>query len=336
MRTAAQLAAVLTTVALSTACTSTVTGNEGNFRFSYVADEAFLDFNKPIAVGASLDVSVTAVGDDAPVVLSDARVADDTVLSATLAGGNVVTVTGLADGNTELEVKGAAAGQEDLSDSVNLRARVPDIHKLWHTCQNFNGVDASDYAYLAGQPVYIPFDFEVTVASGTEPVIGYGYYPVSSSSPEAVLDTTHQGSQYMRYELGGAGDVTLTSDIDGTTLPFKIITPAEIDGALQPIAFVLEDIDVGDRNPFYVLPSAAGRPVCQADITVEVASTSPSLCTVSLLADNAAGEASDAGKEYGWFQIEGLAAGMCTYTVTYPDGNAGAGATAEFSYEIQP
>ena len=40
--------------------------------------------------------------------------------------------------------------------------------------------------------------------------------------------------------------------------------------------------------------------------------------------------------EYGWFSVTGVAEGECIYTVTYPDGNGGAGAEAQFSYTIEP
>lgn len=53
-------------------CESTITGNEGNFQFSYPADDRVLDFNKPIAIGARLDVSVRTAGDRTAVTLSAA------------------------------------------------------------------------------------------------------------------------------------------------------------------------------------------------------------------------------------------------------------------------
>ncbi|MEZ4320091.1 MAG: hypothetical protein R3F61_21455 [Myxococcota bacterium] len=334
MRHTPKLAAVAIAILASVACKSVVTGNEGNFRFSYLADEAFLDFNKAIAVGAKLDVNVTQVGDDQPVGLTDAAAEDPAVFGTEITGANIVTITGLAEGNTELQVKGTNTSGEEQTDSVNLRVLVPDIHRMRHSCQNFNGVEATDYAYLTGQSVYVPFDFEANANSGTEPVIGYGYYPIQIDGP-ATLDASFQGSQYMRIDMGAPGSVTFTSDIDASTLDLTIVDEADIDGVLQPIAFVLEDIDVGDVNPFYVLPSAAGMPICQADVTLAVASTTPDICDVRL-ANSLAGNGSDQGKEFGWFEIEGVAAGMCEYTVTYPTGADGAGATQAFTYEIQP
>jgi hypothetical protein len=109
------------------------------------------------------------------------------------------------------------------------------------------------------------------------------------------------------------------------------VTASSIDGAAEPTAYVAEDIDVGDTNAFYVLPSVGGVPICQADIPKVVTSDTPTICDV-----RDAGAADENVHEYGWFEIEGIAAGPCVYTVTFPDGNAGTGASAQFTYEIQP
>jgi hypothetical protein len=329
-RSVIQLSVVAATLVAAVACRSVTTGNEGNFRFSYVADERIFDFNKPIAVGASLDMDVTSSGDDSPIELESVESSDTAVMEAELNGGNSLTVTATGDGNVLISVKGTGP-EGEATDSINLNARVPEVHKLGHTCQNFNGIDATEYAYLVDQPVYVPFEFEM---SNGQPVIGYGYYPISIDAG-AMLDESHQGSQYMRLDLDALGLTTITSDIDGTTLQLNVIEHGDIDGVLQPFAFVLEDIDVGDVNPFYVLPSAGGRPVCQADTVIEVASITPDICDVRL-ANSLAGDTSDQGKEFGWFEVEGIAAGLCEYTVTYPNENGGAGATETFAYDIEP
>lgn len=312
---------------LVTGCESVVTGNEGNFRFEYDADDRVFDFNKPVAVGARLDLRVIDAGDDAPIELVDASTDDPAVLDVVSFEGNGFTLEGTGDGEVLITVKGAREGGEELSDSVNMLARVPDVHRLSHTC----GADGST-AYLANQPIYVPFEFE---RSNGQPVIGYGYYPVQSSSPEVTLDSTWQDAQWMRFDLGAAGAATITSDIDGTVLNLAVIDEAAIDGAAQPIAFVLEDIDVGDTNPFYVLPTAGGDTVCQALATYEVTSLTPDLCDVRAIATFAAPNSTE-GKESGWFEIEGIAAGTCRYTVRYPLGAAGVGASTDFEYPIQP
>ena len=78
-------------------------------------------------------------------------------------------------------------------------------------------------------------------------------------------------------------------------------------------------------------PTSGGVTVCQADITKSVASTTPEICEVT--------NTDPAGlvkHEYGWFNVEGKAAGTCKYTVTFPGGADGAGVTQEFEYPIEP
>ena len=52
--------ALATTTALltltSVACTSTITGEEGNLKFSYYSSDDAGNFNKPLAIGAKVEV----------------------------------------------------------------------------------------------------------------------------------------------------------------------------------------------------------------------------------------------------------------------------------------
>ncbi len=321
---------LLPMLALTAACESRLTGNEGNFQFQYAADDRLLDFNKPLAVGARLDMAVVDVGALQPVELSAASSDDPSVLEVVAFAGNQLTIEGIGDGNALLEVTGTTAGGEELSDNVNFNARVPEVHKLFHTCGELG---ADTQGYLTGQTVYVPFEFEM--ANG-QPVIGYGYYPVTASSSAVAPTPEWMGQQYMSFDTVSADTVVLSSDIDGTELTMEVVEAASIDGAAQPIAFVLEDIDVGDTNAFYVLPMVGDLTVCQANVDVELASDTPEICTVQKN-DNPPLTASESQKyEFGWFEVTGVAEGTCTYTVTYPLGNGGEGASASFSYPIEP
>lgn len=307
------------------ACDSRVTGNEGNLVFSYDADDNVLDFNKPIAVGASLDLKVAAVGSFTPVTVTSATTDDASVLAVSGTDANRITVTGVGSGEVLLSVE-ADGPSEPLTDSVNLTVRVPEVLDLRHSCGPEGG------AYLVDSSLYIPFELKM---SNGQPVIGYGYYPVAVSDEALLLrDDTFEGQQYMRFDALAPGSVTLTSDIDDTQLDLTLADVADIDGVAEPIAFVLEDIDVGDTNAFYALPSVGGVTVCQANATLEVTSITPTICDVRPTGANASD--TDAAYETGWFEVEGLSQGTCTYQVTYPDGNGGAGASAEFTHEIQP
>lgn len=312
---------------LLAACTSSLTGNEGNLTFTYLADDRLTDFNKPVAVGAFLDLDVWEVGTLAPVDLTAASFDDEAVLAVDSFAGNRIVIEGMGDGGALLSVEATTLEGEALTDSVNMLASTPEVLRLAHTCEV--GATAG---YLAGQQVGVPFEMEM---SNGQPVIGYGYYPVTPSSEGVTLLPDESDQQWLALQVGDAeGTVDLVSSIDATTLTLQVWLPASIDGVQEPIPFVVEDIDVGDSNAFFVRPMAAGLPVCQADVAVTVTSDTPEICTVQ---DTEPVAGSDGGEhEYGWFEVTGVAQGTCRYTVTYPDGLGGAGVSGQFSFEIQP
>jgi hypothetical protein len=309
---------------LTVACQSTLTGNEGNFQFSYDADDWITDFNKPIAVGAYLDISVREVGTFQAVELSAADYDDPAVLDVVEFEGARITVQGKGEGLALLEVEGTTASGETLTDSVNMQAKVPEVHLLWHSCGG-----QMQGAYLSGQRVWVPFELQM---ENSQPVIGYGYYPLVADTDAAVLNAAESGQQWMAFDTSDSAGVTvLSSEIDGTELTMNVHAPSSIDDVQEPVAFVAEDIDVGDTNAFYVRPMVAGLPVCQAEVDNTVVSDTPDICTVT---DTEPVETGD--KEHGWFSITGVAEGECIFTVSYPEGNDGAGASAQFSYPIEP
>ena len=317
----------LSVLVFSLACQSSLTGNEGNFQFSYAADDRLTDFNKPVAVGAKLDMEVRDVGAQQPVNLTAASFDDPGVLEVTVFNDHTLTVQATGEGSALLSVEGTTNSGEALTDSVNMLAAVPEVHKMWHTCTDTDG----EAAYLTDSRVWVPFDFE---RANGQPIIGYGYYPIIFSDGGAAmsLNSADSGQVYMALDTSAAGGAAeLVSDIDGTTLDILVIQPGEIDGVMEPVAFVLEDIDVGDTNSFYALPTTGQRTVCQADTAFSATSDTPDICAVQEADPLDVGE-----HESGWFEVEGLAEGTCLYTVSYAEGAGGAGVSAQFSFEIQP
>lgn len=306
------------------ACESKLTGNEGNFQFAYPADDRVLDFNKPIAVGATLEVSVSDVGSDRPVELSAAAFDDPNILAVDSFSGNEVILKGIGEGGALLSVEGTTADGEVLTDSVNFLAAVPEVLKLNHTCTSDRTA-----AYLAGSEIWVPFELEM---ENGQPVIGKGVYPVDAAAPEALaLDTSRSTQTHMLFDLSAtAQSATLTPSIGGDALTVEIAEAGAIDGIADPIDFAGEDIDAGEKAAFYVLPKVGEATVCQANVNKTVTSETPEICTVR---DR---EAEAGSYESGWFEVEGLAEGECLFTVTYPAANAGAGISAQFSFPIEP
>ncbi len=318
---------VAAALVLAVACRSTLTGNEGNFQFAYDADDWITDFNKPIAPGAFLDIQVREVGSLLPVELTAASYDDESVLSVVSFDSDWITVQGMGDGTALLSVEGTTGAGETKTDSINMLSSTPEVLVLWHSC-----VAGSEAYYLADQRVWVPFEMQM---ENSQPVIGYGYYPLALDTEAAALDEDDSNQQWMAFDTAAAaGTLVLSSEIDDTELTMYVAEEGEIDGVQEPIAWVFEDIDVGDTNAFFVRPMVDDLPICQGDLEKTVVSDTPDTCTVT---DTDPVDATGDGEhEYGWFEVTGVAEGECLYTVSYPNANEGAGASEQFSYTIEP
>ncbi len=309
---------------IATGCSSRITGNSGNLEFSYTTDDLTSDFNKPIAVGAKLELKVQTAGDRQPVSISDVFTDEEVLLVDSFSGDNFILV-GNGEGNSLVEV--LADGPEgEVEDSVNMRAAVPEVLKLSHTC---TGNELGLYP-VGKSDVLVPFDMEL--ADGTQ-VIGYGYYPVELQEGLGTLQANSTDQANLRLDLGATpGDYTLSSTVDDTSLTIRLIEESQITGASvnddSPNFRVIE----GETNFIYVWPAVGEDIVCQAQADMTVQSLTPEICDVR---NNETPE--DPGQfvnSEGFVAIEGLAAGECQFDVTFPNGNDGAGATTMFTAQI--
>jgi hypothetical protein len=316
-------AALFATLFAFAGCRSTLTGNDGNLEFSYVADDDVRDFNKPIAVGAKLDLSVHTAGDHRKVELLDASTDDEAVLKVDGKLGNSLTLLGTGSGGALVSVEAKTPTGETLSDSVNMLARVPEVLKAWHTC----GGD-SEGIYLVGQPIVVGFDMEM---SNGQNVIGYGYHPITVEPAAALtLDQITKDQQFFHFETAAtAQTATIKSTLDSTTLTVRLVEAAAIDGAV----FGVEGdhkVRTADDGFFHVMPTVGGKRVCQASTTLTVESQTPEICT----AQNSSQGDDDFAHETQWIKVTGKSVGTCTLGVTFTRGAGGAGATAQLSVEV--
>ncbi len=303
-----------------------VTGIEGNLVFSYAADDAFIDFNKALAVGARLDISVIDAELREPAQIVSAVFDNEDVLSVDVIDAHTITVLATAEGGSLLSIEAFTSSSETLTDAVNLRAAMPDTLDIRHSCHS-----QPEAHYLTGTRAWVPYEMLL----GRQPTIGYGYYPIELSDPAlGSLISAASNQQYMVIDTTAPGELVLQSQVDDTSMTLNIVGPEFIDGAMEPIAFVLEDIDVGDTNIFYVLPRVGATPICQSTAPKSVASDTPDVCDVRDRDNPSLG--GDLAYEAGWFEVEGVAEGSCLFTVTYPDGDNGQGASQQFSYPSSP
>lgn len=297
---------ILLPLATTSGCRSRTTGNEGNFVFSYQADDDLGDFNKPIAVGARLDVTVTTVGENKAVTLSEATTEDEDILTVESFYRSRFTLVGAGVGSTLVKVRGQAQGDEEKTDSVNMQAKVPEVHDLYFDCGH-----SANATYLTGSSVLV--NYEMSTSDG-QPVIGYGYYPLTITPTEgATLKTT--GKSQTRYALT-AGDtaqtVTITSGIDSSFITLTLKTMADIDDlTFYPAS---DTVAVGQATTFTVIPMVDGKELCNATLTLSLNVQTADQCEI----------VTNSGRSV---TVRGLQAGTCSLEVTVSQANDGAGIT---------
>ncbi|MEL6546614.1 MAG: hypothetical protein AAFQ82_18450 [Myxococcota bacterium] len=293
---------MVATLWVSVGCTSTQTGNEGNFDFTYFTDDNFRNFNKPIAVGAFLDLFVDQTGTGRDVSLSSATTDDPMVLNVVEVSGQRFRVEATGVGTSRIFVEGTVSGVTE-TDSVDMRTAIPERLRLSHTCTT-----SDTGTYLADSNILIGYELELL--SG-EAVIGFGEYPVAEIPAGLTIDMGADNQTFIPMRTGFAGSYDLDSTIDAERLFVQVVEPSSIDGVTLQLGG-LQSTFVNDTDFYYVLPTVGGAPVCQADIQYSVSTSTPTVCSVQ---EN---DPTDRENEFGWFQVTGVSTGTCVVDVTYP------------------
>lgn len=309
-----------------TGCRSELTGELGNFDFSYPADDQINNFNKPIAVGAKLEMTVKQTGAGGMVDLATATTDDPNVLAVDSFSGNKFILSGVGTGETKVRVSGMVPSGATEEDRVTMMARVPEVLKLSHTCSS----DANA-ALFTDQDAVIAYDMQM---ANSQPVIGYGYIPVDVAPLDALtVDHTSHDQQWMHFHTSATvQNVTVSSTIDSASLTIQLVTTAQIDGATLHSANP-PSVPINRTWDYHVLPTVAGKRVCQPIVTFTVTSETTAICDVSSVAvPTNTGDPKD--NEFGWVRVSGKATGQCDFTVTYPDGNGGSGTTVSLHVPV--
>ena len=299
----------------SVACKSKLTGNKGNFTFSYHATEDVTDFNKPIAVGAKLDLKVEEPGVLArDIDVKDATTDDPGVLEVVSFSGNTVVLLGTGAGQALVQVTGKNSQGETLDDEVNMQARVPEVVKIDHSCTT-----ADEGRYLAGQEeVWLHFDLEM---DNGQAVIGYGYHPVSFEPADAVtVNQTSNAQEFIGMKVSDTPQsVSVKADIGDEALTMTLVDPASIDGAQLDEAGTRTPILVDRTRWLLIRPTIGGEPICQAKTPVEAVTSTPDLCEIASGDDPEHDlTALSVVEKWGFISVKGVAPGACKFTVKHP------------------
>jgi hypothetical protein len=325
------------TLTSAIACQSSTTGKEGNLEFRYSTDDEAGNFNKPIAVGAMLDLRVYEAGAKVGETNRDAEVlevssSDPAVLEVSKGGGNTFIVTAKSSGRAELRVNARVKSTgEEVEDFVDMMARVPERMIVSHTCRAGSEKSA---LYLPSQLIYLPFEMKM---KDDQDVIGYGYYPLAFDPADALMIKTDHKDQAFAHIAAGElmGPVTISSPIDAAaSYTMEFVQEAAIDGAMLSTLSAAQ-LGAGKTAIFNVLPTVKNQPVCQAKSAFTVVTKTPEICDVKKLTEDLEGVQNDLTRQYGWVEAKGSMVGDCVFTVTYAAGAEGAGVSTDLTIPVQ-
>lgn len=315
---------------MGTACTSTITGEEGNLKFSYYSSDDASNFNKPIAIGARLEVRVedAGSGDNDDTVVELVSSSDEAIIKASKGGGDTIILEGIGEGSAQISVDAAVARTSTTeSDRFTMRTAVPESIELSNLCDS----DGDQFYLVSEKEIFLGYDMKLN--DGQE-VIGYGYYPLSVE-PEGGVTIKQDSKTYdfVVLETGStAGQITLTSEVSDESWTINLVEPAAIDGA----ALLFEEaVDVGESETFRVEPTVQGSTICQSSAVVDIEVLTPEVCDVEKLEDEAEELTSSLTRLSGWLKVSGKQVGDCKFTATYAAGNGGEGAAKELTISVQ-
>jgi hypothetical protein len=334
------LLALSTAALLASACNPQISGEEGNLGLTY--DEgsvAGAGASSPLAVGAKLDYAGYPQEDkNQRVSFISATSGDDAIIRVDNVDGGVMTLEGVADGEAAIDVEAEGPGGAALADTFDLEAATVDSLEFDHPCAK----DA-DAVYLVDHDVRLHY----TMRAASKIAVGYGHYPVEfDPSDGATLGATSINGLLPLHTGLTTGEVTVSSTVDDTEFTLTLAEEGEIDGLkIFEQDFVNDQnfpASVGGELLLHVLPTISGlipnlqepAPVCQADIDVEVATTTPEICEVTYGPSNKESKNIFRLYETNVLTVSGKSEGTCDITIAIPGANDAAGLDESLSVEV--
>ncbi len=339
MRLTAKLLLTTSAAALfASACNPQLGGKEGNLTLTFdKGASGGAVGSSPVAVGAKLAYSAYPKGlPDQKVTFTSATSNDDKVLRVDKVDGGLMTLEAVGAGQTTVDVDATQADGSAISDAFDLKAAKVDALAFANPCASDNG----QALYLVDQDI----DLNYTMRSGGTVAVGYGYYPVQVDG--ATLGQTKTNGLLPLHTAASAGQVTLTSQVGDASFSFTTVEPGAINGAeLFEQSFLQGGnlpVEQGKELGLHLLPTVQGLvdgvqdpvPVCQADLDVQLQTSTPDICEVSY------GPRDDEKTnlfhlyEPNEVTVKGLAEGTCEFTATIAAADGGNGISQSFSVDV--
>lgn len=311
-RTLASSAMILIAAACVTGCsTSKSNGKLGVLQFTYDSPDDTRTFNKPIATGAKLDMRVYGAGVGKPdAQIESVTSSDPAIIRARKLEGNALELTATGSGDVKLTVNSLVEGTVQ-SDHIWVSARPAATSKITHECLDD---DATNGFYLANSDAFLPLTLH---AEDGRRLIGHGYFPVTVSPPDMaslIVDSRAQNQVALRLSAA-PGPVRIQSSIDDAFAAVMVVEPGDVDGV--ELADISDEVSPGSEGVFRAYPTIGENRVCHSGIGVTIVSTNKRVCDV-VEYDTTTGDVTIAGRNEG----------VCRLSVTFLNGNGGAGATS--------
>lgn len=311
------LATIITPLTLS-ACDNEFTGEQGELDF--IRNKP----SSPIAVGATLNISLTPKGGEGdppfangPVTVKSASSSAPDIIEVLSFEESAIPVKALKAGSTTLTV--VAEGSDGiLTDSITLEARDAEVVKLDHLGLDCKGL------YIHNSRMNLEMLLQL---KDSTPLSGVNFYPVEFNQPLIEIDPVNPPDS-LDLNLGDfTGMVKVTSPLDPSLdFNFEVIASHQIDKT--ELNRTDEDngtpLAAGQSGTYTLTPSKDGKTVCnQEAIETGVISLTPSICELQ-------------GNSLS-FEIQGIAPGDCRLSFplfTKQEGNDMTVLTQEVSVKI--
>lgn len=301
-------------------CYSRLTGNQGRLQFAYEAAVDVLDFNKPLAPGARLDLLARTLGDDEDAGIASAESSHPEVIRIVAQNRTHVVLQGGAVGAAQITL----TTEDGTTDTVDMYVASPTAVSLSHACTN-----EAFAVYPADSDVVIPFGMS---RGEGQPVIGYGFWPIKITPSKALaLDRASRDQGALHFaSTQPRHRVAIRSTIDDAILGLALASTDEIDGVRVDGAG-LPPMFEGSSAMVGFVPSVGGVPFCQASLLTRARSKSPKVCNATArLSDDSDEETNTAGL----VRIVAKKYGVCEFEVSFPEAAAGAGLSRSYRLPV--
>ena len=297
-------------------------GQQGNLEFRYNALDGDRDFDRPLAVGASLPMEVEPLDDRSLDQLVDVFGDPEDILSAELSteSSNAFVITGHSSGRADIVVEAQGGGQT-YSDAISFGVDEVGQVELTHRCTS-----GSEAGYLVDESVHL--DYFRFSNQGTK-LIGEAAAHSDNDracqlqmTPEFLHDQAVCNEAGLHIEpITELGEFVLTADSrvqvinqSRRELGVHVIHPDELD--FQPQG---TDLRAGSTGDVDLAPDTRGVggdfwPVCTS-LDVEIEILTPDICESSTGRTNFQVDARDDNE----FRLHGNNPGVCEFRIDLVD-----------------